>query len=363
MEKRSPPLPGETVEVVALEALLGLSGEILRGTGVPDADAATIAETLVWSDLRGVSSHGVARLPAYARRVEAGLINPATPARVIGEHQSAALIDAGNGFGQIAGLQAMSLAVEKARQGGSAAVGVRNSNHFGTAAYFALKAIVHDAIGLVVSNAAPAMAPWGGREPMLGTNPMAVAIPAFEERPIVLDMATSSVARGKIRLAAANRTPIPEGWATDREGLPTSDPAKALEGVVLPMGGPKGYGLALVIDVLCGILLGAAAGRAVKALDDLADGPIRAGHLFAALDIRAFMEPVKFRARVDEYVREVRSSPRSPGCERIFLPGEIEFETEEKRRRDGIPIGRAVLKELHSLREKYVTGRTSPWMG
>ncbi len=321
---------------------------MLEAVGVSREDAQVVADTLVFSDLRGVSSHGVARLATYVRRVKLGLINPRALPCVVRKTVSTALVDGGNGFGQVATVKAINLAIEMAGAAGVAVVGVRNSNHFGTAAYYAMVAVKAGMIGMVLSNAAPAMAPWGGTLAMLGTNPLAVGIPAREEPPILLDMSTSVAARGKIRLAARKGEMIPEGWALDSKGQPTRVPQEALTGTLLPISGPKGYGLALVIDLLAGLLTGSGFGRGVKALDDLS-GPVRAGHFVAAVSVDAFADPVGFLADVDSLIREIRQCPRMAGVQRIYLPGEIEFERSVRLEREGIPLSHEVAADLAAL--------------
>jgi LDH2 family malate/lactate/ureidoglycolate dehydrogenase len=321
---------------------------MLRAAGVPEQDAELIADTLVFAELRGVTSHGLVRLGSYIRRVKLGLMNPAAAPLVIQRSASTALLDGCNGFGQVVTMRAMSLAIEMAGATGAAVVGVRNSNHFGAAAYYVMAAVNVGMIGLVLSNSAPAMAPWGGAVAMMGTNPLAVGIPAGDESPVVLDMATSAVARGKIRLAAKKGEKIPEGWALDAKGEPTTDPEEALAGTLLPASGPKGYGLAFVIDVLSGILTGSGFGRTVRPLDDMS-GPVRAGHLVAAINVQDFTSVPGFRAEVDEFIREIRNCPRAPGVDRIYVPGEIESEAALRLSKEGIAVSSAVAADLKAL--------------
>jgi len=322
--------------------------DMLRAAGVPAQDAELIADTLVFAELRGVSSHGLVRLGSYIRRVKLGLMNPAASPQVIQRSASTALVDGCNGFGQVVTMRAMTLAIEMAGATGAAVVGVRNSNHFGTAAYYVMAAVNVGMIGLVLSNSAPAMAPWGGAVAMIGTNPLAVGIPAGDEPPVVLDMATSAVARGRIRVAAKKGERIPEGWALNNMGKPTTDPQEALAGTLLPASGPKGYGLALVIDVLSGILTGSGYGGAVRSLDDMS-GPVRAGHLVAAINVQDFTNVQGFKAEVDTFTREIRKCPKAPGVDRIYLPGEIESEAASRLSEEGITVSDAVAADLKSL--------------
>ncbi len=307
---------------VSAEALREFCVSLLSSCGVPDEDARLFVDSLLFSEMRGVKSHGIARLPIYIKRIRVGLMNPKTEIKEISSKGAVSLVDAGNGLAPVVGCWAVDRCVELARRYGIGVVGVRNSNHLGSLAFYVLRATSAHMIGFAISNTAPAMAPWGGKSPMFGTNPIAVGIPAKDELPIVLDMATSVVARGRIRIALSCGEKIPLGWALDEDGLPTDDPAKALKGTLLPIGGPKGYGLALVIDILSGLLTGSSFLEDVGANDDLSK-PMRIGHLFAALDPAVFISG-DFEGQVDDYIRRVKSSPCKEG-ERIFMPGEIEF--------------------------------------
>ncbi len=339
-------------EIFPAEELRRFAQEVLAAAGVDPEESKTVADNLVTADLRGISSHGVVRLPLYVARFEAGLIAPRTEIRVVASAPAACVLDAGNGWGAVAGLAGMREAVARARRCGVGVALVRNSNHFGIAAYYAQEALAAGMIGVVLTNASAAMPPWGGRVPYFGTNPICVAVPAGKERPVIYDGATSVAAIGKIVLAAKKGEEIPPGWAADKEGRVTTDPRAALEGVLLPIGGYKGYGLALMVDVLAGVLAGAAFGPHVSNLRKL-EAPQDVGHFFAALDIRAFLDYGEFVARMERLVREIKEAPRAAGVERIYLPGEIEWEHEERRRREGIPLAAEVLQELRSLGRKY----------
>jgi LDH2 family malate/lactate/ureidoglycolate dehydrogenase len=319
---------------------------------VKEDDAKTIAESLVSANLRGVDSHGIARLPAYVERVMKGLIDPLGPIEVVREYGATALIDAHNNFGQIAAMRATHLVAEKARRFGVACVGVRNSNHFGMTAYYALKLAERKLIGIILSNGPPAIAPWGGKTPLLGTNPICIGFPADKNDSIILDMATSTVARGKIRLAALKREKIPEGWAFDEEGNPTSDPTAALRGSLAPISGPKGYGLALSLDILSGLVTGSNFMRDVKALDDFS-GFSGTGFFLEAINIESFVSYQEYLENITKYIKEVKSCPKRTGVNEIFLPGEIEATETGRRREQGIPLSQEVLHELRKLAEKF----------
>lgn len=334
---------------VPAPALETFTARLFRFHGLLAADAETVARALVLADLRGVDSHGVLRVGVYVERLKRELINPAPKVRVLRETPGAALLDGDNGMGPVVATAAMRLALEKARATGTGAVAVRRGNHYGMAAAYPMMALEQDCLGLTLTNGPALVAPWGGTRRIFGTNPLAIAVPAGRERPVVLDMATTVVARGKIIKAAKEQQPIPAGWALDPAGRPTTDAAAALAGTPIPLGGYKGYGLMLVIEILSGVLAGAAVGPAVGELYDNPRRPQDIGHLFAALRLEAFGDPEAFKARMDALIQEIRSNPPAPGTERIYLPGEIEFETEARRRREGVPIGPALWEELAGL--------------
>jgi LDH2 family malate/lactate/ureidoglycolate dehydrogenase len=321
---------------------------LLKTAGVPGDQAAVIAEVVVEADLRGIESHGVLRLPGYIRKVQAGTMTARTETRPLREMCATLLLDAQHGFGQIAGVEAMGEAMSRAQKYGTGLVGVRSSGHFGIAAYYAMMALPRKMIGLISANAAPSMAAWGGLMPLLGTNPVCVAIPTGGDVDIVLDMASSVVARGKIRLAVNKGERIPLGWALDAQGFPTEDPAAALNGTLAPIGGPKGYGLALVVDVLAGVLTGSSFGSRVASTDDLQSN-VSAGFVAQAVDIAAFADPARFEKDMQSMVAEIRNSPRAPGVERIYLPGEIEWLRKQERLELGIPVADSLLDMLDQL--------------
>ena len=325
---------------------------ILTRAGVPDHEAIIVADCIVSADRRGIASHGVSRLPVYLAKVEAGSMERATRIEILRESQSAALLSGGNGWGPVAGKGAMELAIEKASRTGAAFVGVRESNHFGIAAYYAMMALGHDMIGIALTNSTPLMAPWGSRQAYLGTNPISVAVPAGRERPIVYDGATSVANRGKLVLASRRGESVPNEWAIDPQGHPTTDPAAGLKGALLPIGKYKGSGLAIMVDVLCGVLTGGLFGSAVGDLYD-ASSCSGVGHFFGALKVDCFMPVDEFKERVDAFVREIRSLPKAEGVGRIYLPGEIEFEKEEESMRLGIALDRGVLNDLNEVAARY----------
>ena len=341
-------------ERIGERALKRFCTEILTKVEVPLEDAAGIIDNLVEADLRGVSSHGVMRFPIYVERLRAGVVNPRPKIRMVRETGSTAVVDGDNGMGQLVGVRAMQVAIDKSRSGDCSFVAVRNSNHFGAAAYYSSMAVAYEMIGMSFTiGGINHMTPWGGAEAILGNNPFSVALPAGEELPVVLDMACSVAARGKIMVAAKDHTPIPGDWAVGPDGQPTTDPHEALKGFVLPVGGPKGYALTLVIGLLSTMLSGAFFGSEVTHMYDDFERPQNIGHLFAVLPIASFESVQSYQARMDKAIREVRNVKRAPGVERIYLPGEREHLLAEEYRRSGIPMPPAVLAELRDLGQQF----------
>lgn len=334
-------------------ALRQFSSRCLQAVGVPERDAETVADNLVDAHLRGVDSHGVTRLiKIYVERLEAGVVNAHPRFSVVSESTSTALVDADNGLGAVAGTYAMELCLRKARASGAAWVGVRHSNHFGACAYYTNRLAAQGMVGIALTNAPSTMAPWGGIEPYLGTNPIGFSVPTRGGNPISVDMATSVAARGYVLLAAAKGEPIPAGWAQDRRGRPTTDAKEALEGSVLPMAGHKGYALALMIDVLAGILTGAAFGRLVGQLYGELEQPQDVGHLIGAIDIARFLPLEEFYDRVDRFTSELRSNPLAEGATRIVVPGDLEMEKTAQRLREGIPVAEPIRQQLRELGQR-----------
>lgn len=322
-----------------LSVLSQFCQDVLQAVDVPANFAALVADSLTRADACGLHSHGSVRLlPVYTRRLQAGTTRTRPNIQIVRQRKSVAILDGDAGLGQVVGCRAMRLAVEMAGNTGLGTVAVRNSSHFGTSAYFLQQAVDADMIGMVMTNAPANMPPWGGRSPYFGTNPLAIGLPCGQEQPVILDMSTSVVARGKIVIAAQMGQSIPEGWAIDKEGNPTQDAKTALAGAVLPMGGYKGSGLALIIDALCGVLSGAAFGPHIVNLYDEGDQVQNLGHFFLAMDVDAFMPVDRFKVRMDQFLREIRSQPRMPGVERIYTPGEIEFEEAQKSAALGVAL-------------------------
>ena len=322
----------------------------MQALGLPDADAATVGHLMAQADLQGSDGHGVIRLPQYSRRILAGGVNVKPNIQVVQERAAMALIDGDNGMGHLVMQQATELAIQKARTCGIAWVGSRFSNHAGPASLYARMPLAHDMLGLyfAVGNANH-LPPWGGLDMLLSTNPIAVAIPTAEEAPIVLDMATTVAAYGKVKAKAQRGEMMPEGWMIDRQGQPLLDPKRSEEGFLMPIGGYKGYGLSLVVGILAGTLNGAAMGRAVIDFNHDDHSVTNTGQAIAVIDPSAFGDVAEFKARVDQLVRELRGSDRMPGVDRIWLPGE---QSEAKRlayAHEGIPIAPALLTQLNTV--------------
>ncbi|MEX2303579.1 MAG: Ldh family oxidoreductase [Bryobacterales bacterium] len=341
--------------------LLALVTEIWVRCGMPDDDAALLADTLVAADLRGVHSHGVLRVPEYAGKLLGGAVDPKGRPRVAVDNGAAIVVDGGNSMGQIGSSFAMREAIERARRHNIAAAAVRGSNHCGAMAYFAMQALPEDMIGIATTNALPTMAPWGGVERVLGINPLAVAVPAGEEPAIVLDAAFSGSSHGKIRVFHQMGAAIPSNWAFDKQGRPTTDSAVAIDGLLQPIGEFKGVGLALVMGILSSLLSGAAYGTESG---DMESGPKPGcdGHFFLALRIGAFEDAGRFKSRVDGIIRELRGSRRAAGVERLYAPGELETETEQNYQREGIPLNQLTLAGIADVAQRLAIAGL-PWGG
>ena len=318
--------------------------------GLPAADAETLAGLMVEADLRGSDTHGVIRLPLYVRRIRAGGVNPKPNIRVVSDRPSAALVDGDNGMGHLVMRRAAEIAIDKAKATGVGWVGARMSNHAGPAALYVTMPLAHDMIGLYFAvGSSNHLPPWGGSESLLGTNPMAVAVPAMDEPAIVLDMSPTVAAYGKVRLKAQRGEEMPVGWMIDREGKPLTDPKRADQGHLLPIGDYKGSGLSLIIGILAGALNRAALGREVI---DFVKEPGKAtntGQAIAALSIEAFMPAAEFKRAVDQVIRDIRNSQRLPGVERIYLPGEQSHAKLVERRAHGVPMPKALRESLDTV--------------
>ncbi|HUG06863.1 MAG TPA: Ldh family oxidoreductase [Candidatus Limnocylindria bacterium] len=330
------------IPYLRLEALVAA---IFRGCGCTEADATRLAEIIAGTDARGVHSHGVALVPTYARRLRAREVDPTARPKVSRDSGAALVVDGANAMGHLALDVAMRATIDRARSSGVASAAIGGSNHCGAMAYYAMLALPEDMIGIVTTNGLPTMAPWGSRDRILSINPIAVAIPAGAERPIVLDTSFGAAARSKIVIYQQKGERLPAGWAVDKDGNPTTDPAAALEGLIVPAGGHKGTGLALIMGILSTALSGALYGTVLGSLER---GPVhgRDGQFAIALDVRAFEDVRVFKDRVDEIIREIHGSRPAPGFDRVLAPGEDSAETEIEYRERGVPLNDVTLRQL-----------------
>jgi LDH2 family malate/lactate/ureidoglycolate dehydrogenase len=331
-------MPEPDVLIPATE-LTPFAARLLEAVRVPAAKARLVAESLVASNLRGVDSHGVQLLPYYLEQIEWGDMDAQADGRVISESGACLLYDAQNGIGQAIAETCCAHAVRMASAGGMAMVVARESNHFGAAAFWAQKMSAAGQIGIVMCNASSLVPPWQGKEPRLGTNPICMAVPGGDEKPWLLDMATTTVAAGKIFKAVINGQPqIPSGWAMDSEGVPTTDPDTALKGLLMPLGGYKGSGLAMMAEILCAVLSGGAMSTELGGIR-FRGKQVRVSQTFLAIDIARFLPVDEFRARMDRLIRIMKTTPPAKGYSEVLVAGDPEWRMEEERRRSGVPVG------------------------
>jgi LDH2 family malate/lactate/ureidoglycolate dehydrogenase len=335
-------------------ALIAFSRDALVACGVPAADAAMAAETMTEADLTGFDAHGIFRLGMYVATLQSGRTNPRADIRVLQRAPATALIDGDNGIGHLVMRRAADLAVELARDCGIGWVGARNSNHAGAAGIYAEMPVRHGMVGIYAAvSTANHMAPWGGAEALLGTNPIAFGIPAGLEAPVVLDIATSVASFGTIRQRQVAGRPLPEGWvAHSGTGQPIVDPGKVSEGVLLPIGGHKGGGLALVIGLLAGVLNGAAFGREVVDFTAPGSQPTNTGQFVVALDVARFRPPAEFASDMDRQLKELRGSRTLPGFDAVRMPGEARRQRRADREANGVPLPASLLTQLDALAGK-----------
>jgi L-2-hydroxycarboxylate dehydrogenase (NAD+) len=336
------------IPAAALRAFLV---DALRACGLPQTDAAVAAGAMLEADLTGSDAHGVFRLAGYVRQLKRGAINPRASIRVLERSPATALIDGDHGMGHVVMTYAANLAVELARAAGVGGVGARCSNHAGAGAIYAAVPLQHGMVGIYgAASSVNHMAPWGGSEPLLGTNPIAVAIPAGDEPPVVLDIATSLASNGAIRTYELEGRPMPEGWVQHRkDGSPITDPRRIEEGTYLPMGGYKGSGLSFVIGLLAGPLNAAAFGRDIRDFAAPASGKGNVGQFVIALDVARFVPPDAFKAEVDRHIRDLVSSHRLPGHDEIRVPGMGRAARRAERERNGVPLSATVLAQIDEL--------------
>ena len=335
---------------VAGDRLSTFIAAAFEAVAVPNADAHTIAQLMTQADINGSEGHGVFRLPQYIRRIKGGAVNVKPNIRIERELAGMALVHGDNGMGHLVMKLAAEKAIEKAKTAGVAWVGARWSNHAGPAALYAMMPAQHNMIGLYMAvGSANHLPPWGGLDMLLSTNPIAVAVPAGEEPAVILDMATTVAAYGKVKTKAQRGEMMPEGWMMDRDGKPLTDPKRANEGFLLPIGGYKGYGLALVLGLLAGNLNGAAMGKDVIDFNNDDTSETNTGHAIVAINIEAFQDLKEFKQGMDTLIRDIRDSKRLPGVDRIRLPGEGTHTTRVDNEKNGIPMPPALLAALDQL--------------
>ncbi|MCC6177501.1 MAG: Ldh family oxidoreductase [Chloroflexi bacterium] len=330
------------MRMIGAEELQGKVRRIFERLNVPPGDAAIVAEHLVEADLRGVHSHGVIRVPNYVQRIGEGKVNPRPNIRIVRDEGGQVVMDGDFGLGQLTAYRANEVAIERGKQHGMAGVALRRSTHAGAMAFYPIRASRHGLIGLAITNAGMNMTPTGGTQKLVGNNPFAMGVPTNKDWSMVLDMATSVVAGGKLDVARAKGESIPLGWARDKDGNPTTDPAAARQGALEPVGGPKGYGMAIMLDVLAGVLSGGRFGGMLG--DETGRGGM--AQYFQTIDVERYMPLAEFKQRMDALIDQIHASQKSPGVKRIFVAGEIEHDLQTERLRDGIPLADAVLDAL-----------------
>ena len=340
------------VSNVCPERLKVFAAAVYKALGVPENDANLLADSLVQSDLWGHQSHGVLRLSWYAERLRHGVMQAVTKPEFVVDAGAMTVIDGRDGIGQVLTDLAAREAVNRANKHGIGVIAVRNSNHFGTCMYYTLMAAREGCVGYLSTNASPSIAPWGGIKKRVGNNPWSIAVPAGRYDPMVLDIANTAVARGKIYLAKNKREKIPMGWALDAEGRPTTDPQEAINGIILPMGGHKGYAIAVMMDVLSGVLTGSKWGADVN-------GPYQhekksgAGHLMIALNIEAFRPVPEFNAEMEKMIQSLKDVPLAPGYDEVFYPGEIEAANDKNNRKAGLQLPQDTIDDLTNVAHQF----------
>jgi len=341
-------------------ALVDFAAGVYAHAGLPDADARLLADSLVQADLWGHQSHGVLRLGWYLARIRSGAMRAVTTPEFVLDSGAVAVIEGHDGVGQVLATRAANEAIRRAKAHGIGAVGVRNSNHFGTAMYYTLMAPREGCVAMLTTNASPAMAPWGGREKLVGNNPWSIAAPAGRHAPMVMDIANTGVARGKVYLARQRGEAIPAGWAINAAGAPTTDAQEAIDGIILPMAQHKGYVIAMMMDVLAGVLTGSGFGARVN-------GPYQAdkfshcGHLMIAMDVAAFQPHAEFAARMEQLIAAIKAVPVAAGFDEVFYPGEIEARNDLKHRADGLVLPADTLADLAAIARETGLAATLPF--
>jgi LDH2 family malate/lactate/ureidoglycolate dehydrogenase len=327
---------------------------ILIKVGLSENDAFIVADSLLFANLRGVDSHGVMRFPIYVKRLEEGGSKTKPNIKIIKERIASALIEGDSGLGQVVGMYATEMAIKKAKKAGACFVGVKGSAHFGAASYYSVKVAQEGMVGLTTSNTTQNTAAWGGAKKIIGNDPLSIAVPYRDGEPLVFDISMSQAAGGKIKLAAKNNQKVPLGWGIDKLGRMTDNPNEIINGGArLPFGEHKGYGLAVMLEILNGVLTGAGMLSQITSWSKYPENPTNIGHCFAAVDIASFMDMAEFQQRLEWFVKEIKRSPLMEGSKGIFMPGEIEIGIEKERREKGIPISQKVWVELVEIAKNY----------
>lgn len=329
-----------------------LCQQLMMKEGMSEEDALACADNLVDADLCGVESHGVSRMTNYMKRLRTKVVDSQGRPAAEKEYAGSLYVDGNNAMGVVVGKYAMERAIEKAKESGCCFVAAHHSNHFGMAAYYARMAAEAGMVSIIGTNAPPNIAPWGSPQKYMGTNPIAFGAPTSGD-PVILDMAPSIVAMGKIILAAKLGKPIPEGWVLTKEGLPTTDPVVGQYGTLLPIGGAKGSGLAIFMEIFCGVLSGANVGPHINHFWNDFEHPQDVGHFFCVVDIEKFIGLDAFKEYIDRIIGEMKALPKNPGLEEIFMPGEIENNRRAERKAEGIMMSDSVYQELRTLADQY----------
>lgn len=327
---------------------------VMCAAGLSEEESAVFCDSLIRADMRGIASHGVTRLATYAKRVELGLVAGHVRPEIVKDGGGILAVDGRNGMGAYVGTWTMEQCIRRARENGSCFAAVSGGNHFGYAAYFTEQAAAQGMLGLAIANGPPALPPTGGVKPLLGTNPLAVSLPTGAgEPPLTLDMATSAVARGKVTLARKTGASIPEGWGVDRDGNPTTDPAAVLDGgAMLPVGGPKGYAISLIIDILCSCVAGSCFGQTMGSFYDMTRTQ-NSGFCFAAVDLSKAVAADEWETRLQPLLASIRACPRRSGVDEIMLPGQPEQRKLACAQEEGVNVPAAVEEELRALSARY----------
>ncbi len=322
--------------------------------GLSEEDAFILADSLIFANLRGIDSHGIIRLPFYIKRLETKSTNAKPKIKKIKEKGGIIILDGDNGLGQIVGMYCANMAIEKAKEAGISFISTKRSSHFGAASYYSYHIAENNMFGISFSNGCPVMTAWGGSKRVIGNNPFSFATPYIKSQPILLDIAMSGVAGGKVRLYAKNNKKIPKGWILDKSGKQTDDPNDLVAGgTLLPFGEHKGYGLAIGLEILAGVLPGAAMMSQIPLWIKDFENPLNIGHCFIAIDLPFFVDQKEYNERISWMVNQLKSSPLSEGSKGVFLPGEIDYNIEKERSTKGIPISKEVWNDLEILAKKY----------